>query len=243
MIRIYHIEQALRENGSYPIVFLGDSLTSAEWVHPNWREIVEYVLKDQLQTLMAPDWKTASWGVRCYNEGYDGATTTDLLGKLMTDVLPLHPALVIFFAGGNDLLFNVSVAEHLGNLEQLVDKIVTTNSELILCTSLPRGRKDYVDDYEKYANAVANRFATGQRVCFIDIYKKYQEFNLSELFTFVSEGNAEANIKPDEIDSLHPNILGNVYIAKLILGEGFGTDFNPEKYLHELLAGVMYPSY
>ncbi|KKS30698.1 MAG: hypothetical protein UU92_C0021G0013 [candidate division WWE3 bacterium GW2011_GWA1_42_12] len=41
------VTKSLKENGSYRILFLGDSITSAEWVHPNWREIVEYVLKEE----------------------------------------------------------------------------------------------------------------------------------------------------------------------------------------------------
>jgi len=43
------IKEALEKNGKYWIAFVGDSITSTEWVHPNWREIVEYVLKDKLQ--------------------------------------------------------------------------------------------------------------------------------------------------------------------------------------------------
>lgn len=243
MISTAEIELILKANSCYRIVFLGDSLTSTEWVHPNWREIVEYVLKDQLQTRMTPDWKTSSWGIRCYNEGYDGATTADLLGKLSTNVSPHQPALVVFIAGGNDLLFNISIEEHLANLEKLTDKVVSAKSKLIMCTSLPSGREDYIDDYGKYASVVSDKFASDKRICYIDIYSKYRQFKLAELFTFISEGNLEARINPGEIDPLHPNMLGNAYIAKLILKDGFGIEFNPEKYLSELFAGVMYPNY
>ena len=82
------IEEAINslyEKGSYKIVFLGDSITSAEWVHPNWREIVEYVLREELSAKFE-DWKLPSWGVRCVNSGFDGSTTRDWLNLLDSSV-------------------------------------------------------------------------------------------------------------------------------------------------------------
>ena len=65
------IEKKLRQGDWYRIAFLGDSITSAEWVHPNWREITEYVLKDKMETILG-EWETPSWKIRCYNAGFNG---------------------------------------------------------------------------------------------------------------------------------------------------------------------------
>ncbi|NMB56729.1 hypothetical protein GYA19_02210 [Candidatus Beckwithbacteria bacterium] len=46
MILVQDIKQTLLKTSKYWIVFTGDSITSCEWVHPNWRDIVIYVLQD-----------------------------------------------------------------------------------------------------------------------------------------------------------------------------------------------------
>lgn len=53
------IKNALKTNGKYWIAFVGDSITSTEWVHPNWREIVEYVLKEEMCDEF-PNYRTSS---------------------------------------------------------------------------------------------------------------------------------------------------------------------------------------
>ena len=58
------IKSHLNKDKTFRIVFMGDSITSTEWVHPNWREIIEYVLKMELEKQMK-DWKIPSWGIRC----------------------------------------------------------------------------------------------------------------------------------------------------------------------------------
>ena len=60
MINIADIQKRIDENGKYWISFVGDSITTCEWVHPNWREIVQYVLNDKLK---------GDWGFRCFNFG------------------------------------------------------------------------------------------------------------------------------------------------------------------------------
>ena len=74
------IKNKLEKEGKFWIAFVGDSITSTEWVHPNWREIVEYVLKEELQKVFT-DYRIPFLGIRCFNHGYDGATTKDILEK------------------------------------------------------------------------------------------------------------------------------------------------------------------
>ncbi len=45
-----------------------------------------------------------------------------------------------------------------------------------------------------------------------------------------------------EKDPIHPNALGNVYIAKMFLEEVFGIEVNPEKFLDDTRSDtVKYP--
>ena len=70
-LSINQIKDYLNENDKFRIVFVGDSITSIEWVHPNWREIVEYVIKEELEKVIS-DWRIPSWQIRGINCGFDG---------------------------------------------------------------------------------------------------------------------------------------------------------------------------
>ena len=110
MITLSKLTKTLQEKGRFWIVFTGDSITSCEWVHPNWREIVEYVLKEEATEELKEDWRVPSWGIRTFNFAYDGATTKDILNKV-DDINLVKPDLIISLMGGNDPAFNLSVPE------------------------------------------------------------------------------------------------------------------------------------
>jgi hypothetical protein len=59
-LSINQIKDYLNKNDKFRIVFVGDSITSTEWVHPNWREIIEYVIKEELEKIIS-DWRIPSW--------------------------------------------------------------------------------------------------------------------------------------------------------------------------------------
>lgn len=225
----------------FRIVFLGDSITSTEWVHPNWREIVEYVLKEQLAKLTG-DWRTPSWNVRGINSGFDGATTQDLLNRLENDVLFYQPKMVICIAGDNDVLFGINPNQHQKNVKQLVAKISKKVPHLIFATSTPANNQAANQKYAPYVKKAKELFPQ-PKTQFINLFEIYQQFDLEKLFTFKSDGNEVVGIKPGELDFLHPNQLGNAYIAKVILEEGMGISFNPELYIQDTLKGLMYPHY
>lgn len=232
----------LNEKQKYWIVFTGDSITSCEWVHPNWRDIVIYVLHEEISKLMNGDWKTPSWGVRGFNFAFDGATTADILHK--TDkFLELNPDLVIGLMGGNDPTFGISVDESIRNISQIADKILTNETDLVWCNSTPAGKGSKKNsEYEPYAQAFLN-LPDREGMIKIDMFNTYQEFPTERFFTFISEENPYEGVKAGEIDLQHPNQLGNAYIAKVILSEVFGIDFDPDKYIETTLRGDKYPSY
>lgn len=241
-LNLEKIKEYLIKNKKFRIVFLGDSITSTEWVHPNWREIVEYVVKNELDKVMT-DWKIPSWGIRGINCGFDGATTKDILTKINNDILVYKPDLIIGLMGGNDVSLNISLKESVGNIKKMLEILVGKVPYIFWCNSTPalNGNKKN-EEYKPYAEETV-KMEVDKKIKMFDMFNECQKYDLSKFFTFKSEENLVEGIKEGEIDPQHPNMLGNAYIAKIILKEVFGVDFNSEKYLETLLSGEKYPEY
>lgn len=239
MVTLREISGHIKSKGKYWIAFTGDSITSCEWVHPNWREIVEYVLKEELTKFLQGDWKTSEWGIKTFNYGYDGATTKDILEKV-DDIKIINPDLVIGLMGGNDPVLGISASESAENIKNIVDKLETT---VYWCNSTPAGKGSKKNpEYKPYADAFMV-IPDSESFKKVDMFNIYQNFPTENFFTFISEENPVEKIKAGEIDLQHPNPLGNAYIAKVILKEVFGIDFDPEKYWKDILAIEKYPKY
>lgn len=206
------IKKALADKKKFWVVFTGDSLTSCEWVHPNWRDIVIYVLQKEMTKSLGGDWRTSEWGVRGFNSAYDGATTRDILSHI-EDIILTQPDLTIGLMGGNDPLFGVSVAEHFANINHIVTKLIAAKSRVVWCTSTPAGSKSQKNlHYAPYATASLAVIKRPQ-LQLVDMFTLYQGFPLNRVFTFRDEEDPDLGIKEGDPDLSHPNQLGNAYIA------------------------------
>ena len=230
---------SLEKDGKYWIAFVGDSITSCEWVHPNWREIVEYVLQCEMTDVLN-DWQKAEWGIRGFNFALDGATTKDILDLQVERVKLIKPELIIGLMGGNDPTFSISVDESVKNIRKIVESVET---EVVWCNSTPAGigSKKNVQ-YEPYAKAFMAMLEM-ENLQKIDMFSIYAKFETNKFFTFVSEENPVEGVKAGEIDQQHPNQLGNAYIAKVILDKIWGIKFDPEKYIKTTKLGYKMPEY
>lgn len=238
MIDLEEIKQSLIKNNKYWITFTGDSITSCEWVHPNFRDIIIYVLQNELTKLLKGDWKTSEWGIKGFNFAYDGATTKDILEKT-NDILLVKPDLVIGLMGENDCTFDISVLEHVKNSKNIIDKIISSGSKVVWCNSITSGLGSKKNTrYQPYAEAIL-KIKKNNNLQLVDMFNIYKKFPLESIFTFRSEENPVEG----ELDLSHPNQLGNAYIAKVILKEVFSINFDPEKYIKDTSAGEKYPSY
>jgi lysophospholipase L1-like esterase len=238
MITLQEIVQTIKTKNKFWIAFVGDSITSCEWVHPNWREIADYVLKSELEDLFDGEWKIPSWGMRCFNFGYDGAKTTDILEKI-DDIKLIKPDLVISLMGGNDRR-KLSVEEHVKNIEKIIEKLNTT---VVWCSSIygaEGSRKN--DEYKPFAMA-SMKIKTNKRTKLIDLFDIYKDFPINEFYTFKADYDVVGGFNKNNIDDAHPNQLGNAYIAKIILKKVFGVEFDPEKYIADTINGSKYPEY
>lgn len=241
-ISLDKIAKHLKDTGKYWVVFTGDSITSCEWVHPNWREIVIYVLQKKITNYLKGDWKTSEWGIKGFNFAYDDATTKDIVNKI-DDVLLVNPQLVIGLMGGNDPVMGVSVGQSIENINTIEDFVIQSGSDIVWCNSTPAGEGSSKNsEYAPYAKAFMD-MPDKKGLLKIDMFTIYQKFLIDRFFTFISEENPVEGIRAGEIDLQHPNQLGNAYVAKVILEEVFGIKFDPEKYIKETLEGEKYPGY
>lgn len=234
MISFKKIESKLKTSGKYWIAFVGDSITSTEWVHPNWREIVQYVLQNEMTNYLKGNWKLSEWGIKGFNFGYDGATTKDILDNL-DSVKMVNPDLVILMIGGNDAYLNVSIKEHSINIKNLLKKF----NNLYFLTDNYFGNAQVSNKYLPYVESdIKQNFKN-----FINLFEISKEFPHDKIYTFKSEAIPEMGIDEGNLDYVHPNQLGNAYIAKVILKEIFNVNFDPEKYIRTTLSGEKYPNY
>lgn len=234
------IKSTLQDSTVFRIVFVGDSLTSTEWVHPNWREIVEYVLKEEFSDMLG-DWKLPSWNIRTINSGMDGATTRDVLARLDQYVSRYEPQLVMLMIGGNDK-YDLDRTETKRNLEEIITKLKEQKIQIALSTDPALVNKEH-DHKDEDLREIVRSFKDEVDI-FTDLHSEMKGMPLESFFTFISkEGNDKAGIKPGEIDYLHPNVRGNAYLAQLFLKHTFGIKFDPEKYLQDVSDGVMSPDF
>jgi lysophospholipase L1-like esterase len=239
---INKIKNNLLEKKRFWIVFTGDSITSCEWVHPNWRDIAIYALQDTITEQLDGDWKTVEWGLRGFNFAYDGATTTDIVDRL-DDILLLKPDLVIGLMGGNDPLFNIDVEESVLNIRNITNRAIHSGADIVWSNSTPSLKGATKNqEYLPYAQAFMD-MPDQERFTKIDMFNLYSKFETEKFFTFISESNPDEGLREGDLDPHHPNQLGNAYIAKIILAEVFEIEFNPEKYIADTLAGVKFPSF
>lgn len=77
-----------------------------------------------------------------------------------------------------------------------------------------------------------------------NLFEEYSKFDLTKFFSLKNKyGTQVLSVKPGDLDTVHPNRLGNAYIAKILLDQIFGIKFNPEKYIENLLQEDMFPEY
>lgn len=137
----------------------------------------------------------------------------------------------------------VSAEESVANIKKISEMVTNKNSKLIWASSTPAGKGSKKNlEYQPYSETFL-KIPDSESFRKIDLFNLYQKFPTEKFFTFISEENPFEGIKDGEVDLQHPNQLGNAYLAKAILKEGFGIEFDPEKYMSETLAGKKYPGY
>ena len=178
--------------GNPRVVFLGDSITDS------WR-LNEY------------------FGDRDFvNRGISGQITGEMLGRMMADVVNLHPQAVLILAGTNDLARGVALLTIENNLTMIADLADYYKIKVIMASVLP------VSDYHKDVNP--NYEMTKQRSPSLirSLNGWMQSFCSDRGYTYLDYFAAivdDAGMLKSDLanDGLHPNSEGYRIMAPLAL--------------------------
>lgn len=209
------IQKIVHQHTTYRIVCVGDSTTSAEWVHPNWIDYVEFALREGLQLGNGRIFKMI-------NSACDGADLSGINRCIEEDVLFFKPHLVTLMIGLNDMISEIPPDAFQKGLHEFIEKTRdNTEAEIALLTPTVPKHKEIAEKLENYA-AVIRQVSQTKETYLVDIFEAFSEIDLAKVYTYRNDdGNSVWGIEPGEIDYLHPNVLGNRIIAETILNDLF----------------------
>jgi lysophospholipase L1-like esterase len=239
------IKTKLLLNQKYTVVFFGDSTISTEWVHPNVRGIIEYVLKMTLEEDMN-DWRSPNWNLRFINAGLSGGSTKDFLHYMVDEVKDYKPDLVILVGGDNDLADDeIYKEQHAENMNEILTFLTNKTEDVVYC-SAPYLIKspDNNTRYVKFLELVKSLDILNKTI-FINLFEYFETLDSERFFTFkISPSDSiSMNLPVDSIDPFHPNQLGQAYLAKKLLKDMFDLEFDPEKFIETTNRGFKYPEF
>ncbi len=234
---IAEIENYANQEKLYSVVFYGASTTSAEYAMPNWGEIIRYWLKDYVAEKLG-DYKKSFWNIQTSNRGLNGASSQELLERFAKLVLSLNPQLIFLSVGKNDAYYGIDKEITRKNTGKIIKTALDKNIKIVFATTVPtlwEKLNDKIRPYVEIDREVAKNFEADENFIFVDFYKFFSDDDLNKAYTLVSEdGNEDVGIAPGEVDPIHYNRIGNAKVAKILLKEAFGIDFNDEKFLEGL---------
>lgn len=242
--------KALKSGKEYSFAFIGDSLTSAEWVHPNWRDVFEYMLKFSFSEFEGKDWWIPEWNLKFYNYALDGASTRDFLSQTDKMLSGIKVDCAIVMGTCNDLELGITVEEYTSNFKQTFNKINDFCDIFVYSPGIYSADVTKNENYLPYMKS-AMGIPLAHKQININGYEIFFQYDWKRLYTLekdLSELNVDEKrrFKKDgfrAIDKVHPNALGNVYIAKMFLEGIYGIEVNPERYLEDVRSDrVKYPT-
>lgn len=170
----------------------------------------------------------AKGNAQVINAGVSGNATTNLLGRLESDVLQQKPDLVIIMIGTNDMLNSkkmLSYQEYEKNLKTIVQKIKDNGAKVVLMSSPP---VDSIYLFERHdrklfkqvpnvkmdsVRMIQRRLAQKMQLNTIDLYQKFVDMNLpkhNEDLFFKSIINSKSR------DGVHLTALGYHFIGQTV---------------------------
>lgn len=162
------------------------------------------------------------------NSGVSGNTTKNLLARIDSDVINQHPDLSIVMAGTNDMLNSrkmISYKEYKQNLEQIIIRLKTEGSQVLLMSPPPVDSAYLFERHNKalYKEApnaimdsvsrIVEQLAFDQEVLFLDLHAMFQKMDLPKHNQDLYFRNAKNSGKRDGV---HPTVLGYKLIGDRI---------------------------
>lgn len=231
------IRTSVEKDKPFLIAYYGASTTSHEGVFPNWGDIIRYVLKYQLEETLK-DWKKPCWNIHTINLGFDGATSNDLLNRFDELVLSKKPDLIFLEEGKNDIYFDINKRITEANNKKTIQKALNKGIKVVFISSIPSLRESLnkkIKNNMEIDYSVASEFKDNKNFIFVDLFKSFPKNLIEKSYTLISEeGNDVVGIDPGSIDPIHYNRYGNSIVAKILLKQAFGIDFDEKKFLKDL---------
>lgn len=198
------------------VVCIGDSTTSQEWCHPNWVDWLNFTFRQ------SGDW-SKNWNRKLFNNGKDGGTVLDFIEHFDREISRFSPDVVISSFGFNHIEQSHQLGAVESDLDTLFTKIGETGADLVVWSTYDVPHLKHSDDLARVREIDRQKTAEFEGV-FIDVYKEFQKYDLSKIFTyFALEKNEQWEIEQGDRDYLHCNVIGNQIIAQMIVEQAFFT--------------------
>jgi lysophospholipase L1-like esterase len=178
------------QRGNHRVVFLGDSITDI------WRLNEYFPGKDYI------------------NRGIGGQITGEMLGRMKSDVLDLHPDAVLILGGTNDLARNVPLVAIEDHYAMLATLAHANNIKVIFASVLP------VSDYHKDSNPAYEMTRLRPPVYIKALNDWLERYCAQRGFTYLNYYQALVDpsgqmMEDAADDGLHPNSKGFRIMAPL----------------------------
>lgn len=227
------ILQNLKEGREYKIAFIGDSITSAESIFPNWRAVFEYILKFSFEEYI-DDWRMFEYSLKFYNYSLDGGTTKEFLKSLKASLDEVNPDLYLVMGTSNDLEQGFEIDFFVKNLQEIFQIIEKKGKDCIYSPSIYGKNEERNNDYVLLKKGVFS-VKKPEKVQIIDGYEIFKNYDIDKIYTLKDKGI---------LDLEHPNAFGHVCIAKMFLEEAFRVQVNENLFFEEMIKGdVKWPKW
>ena len=191
------------------IVFLGDSITQSGARPGGYVTIV----KEQIAN------HYPNQNIEVVGAGISGNKVPDLQARLQKDVLDLNPTCVVIYIGINDVWHSQNGKgtpkdQYENGLNQIIDKIKSGGSKVILCTPSVIGEKvQGKNSLDKMLNeyaTISRKVAKQKNVRILELRRKFQNY-----LRRVNPLDREKNVLTT--DGVHLNAAGNDFVAQQML--------------------------
>ncbi len=224
----------VKKDNLFLIVYYGASTTSIDYIFPGWGEIIRYSLRDYIEENVGKYY----WNLQTINRGLDGAISAELSERYPQMIESLNPSLVFLNIGKNDYYFKVNKNKTEVSTREIIEKSLKNGYKVVFTTSVPALTEDLNQKIKPYVDLdrkIAQDYLDNEDFMFIDFYKFFSKDDLKCSYTLISEnGNKVTEVKPGGVDPIHFNKYGNALVAKILLKEVFGVDFNHDKFIKDL---------
>jgi lysophospholipase L1-like esterase len=231
------IENKIKSEDIFKIVFYGASTTVVAYSFPNWAEIMKYALREKFEEIIG-DWKAPYWFIQSFNGGLDGASSKDLLINLERFVIEENPNLVFLSASKNDVYYNFKVGETKKNIKQIIEKLLKNEIKVIFTASIPsssESRNNKINNFVENDRNIASEYKDNPNFLFVDFFKLIKKKYLGKMYTLIQESNEKiTDSKQGDIDTIHFNKYGNAVVASVLLKECFGIEFSVDKFMKDI---------